>query len=254
MSTTHSNSNAAARAVAEQLLQIVDHKALSVADLAVAAGLPAGRIEQILHDQPHLLTPAEGERLAAAAGTSWAALADRAIRLAAADPREVVDGGQVVTVWHEQPADAAAVFLDQLLDVDPGAMLGREQVCNGSGREVGARYTLTVDGAEAVRAGVLGDGEPSTTCPSWCTWVHSPAEAEVTDVVMHETRVGQITLSTGEVVAAVVESTDDEPTPVVSFYDAENLTGLGADDLQALDQLLAAARDRLMQILASREG
>lgn len=248
MSTTINPNPAAARAVAEQLLQIVDHKALSVADLAVAAGLPAGRIEQILHDQPHLLTPAEGERLAAAAGTSWAALADRAIRLAAADPREVVDGGQVVTVWHEQPADAAAVFLDQLLDVDPGAMLGREQVCNGSGREVGARYTLTVDGAEAVRAGPLAGGGPSTTCPAWCTWVHT--ELSDADGVLHQVEAGQVTLTTGVTVSAVIEAGDAKPIPVVSLYDTEQLGGLGFADLADLAELIATAAGQLADVRA----
>lgn len=79
----------------------------------------------------------------------------------AVDPRPVVDGGQTITVWHAQQPDAATVFLDQVLDVDggPDAILGREQVRNGSGRVVADRFTITVDAAEAIRAALAAPGQ-----------------------------------------------------------------------------------------------
>lgn len=44
------------RALAEQVLQVIDDKGLSVADVAQSAGLPVAEVWDVLHDHPERLT------------------------------------------------------------------------------------------------------------------------------------------------------------------------------------------------------
>lgn len=80
-----------------------------------------------------------------------------------ADPRPVVEGGQVVETWRCQQPDAAEVFLRQVFDIDgeDATILAEEPIRNGSGSIIGTRFTITVDAAEAIRAGIAAGVEAS---------------------------------------------------------------------------------------------
>lgn len=84
-------------------------------------------------------------------------------RVVEPDARPVIEGGQVVTVWHHQPPDAVGVYLDQLigLDGESAVILSREPIRNGSGRLVGELVTVTRDAAEVIRDAIAADAEAS---------------------------------------------------------------------------------------------
>lgn len=151
------------RALAEQVLQAIDDRGLSVADVAASAGLPVAEVERVLHREPGRLTVPEALAIADALGMPLFTLVERAQQALTADPRPVVEGGQVVETWRCQQPDAAEVFLRQVFDIDgeDATILAEEPIRNTYGSTIGTRFTITTDAAEAIRAALTAGVEAS---------------------------------------------------------------------------------------------